>query len=220
VLTGYRERRLNGMDADLTTNEHRASLAIWGIGGPVAAGTAFTVTVGAKCHQGCSLTGQQVALTGPDGQVSASLGDTVWAGTGLYWAAVPLTMPQTSLGSQIWKARLEPVGLAPAHQPAGYSFSVSSVPALQHQLTVKFVGMPDARPLSRAHIRVGPYHALTDEEGTARLQVHSGSYAVAAWHRIHFPAQQDVTVDGDESVTITAELVPDTDPKYVPHHWG
>ena len=29
-----------------------------------------------------------------------------------------------------------------------------------------------------------------------------------------------LAVDGDERVTITAELVPDTDPKYVPHHWG
>jgi hypothetical protein len=208
------------MDADMGTNQHRASLAIWGIGGPVAAGTAVAVTVGAKCQEGCSLVGQQVVLTGPDGQASARLGDTVWKGTGLYWAAVPLTMPLAPLGSHVWNARLEPVGLVPVHRAAGYSFSVTSVPALRYELTVKFLGMPGAKPLSRAHIRVGPYHALTDDQGTARLQVHPGAYAVAAWHRIHFPAQQEITVDGDERVTITAELVPDTDPKYVPHHWG
>jgi len=202
------------------TIQHRTSLAIWGIDGPVVADTVFTVTVGAKCHEGCSLAGQQVALTGPGGQVSAELGDIVWEGTRLYWAAVPMTMPLAPLGSHVWNASLEPASLVPAHRPACYSFSVTSVPSLAYELTVEFLGMPDARPLSRAHVRVGPYHALTDDEGTARLRVHPGSYAVAAWHRIHFPAQQEITVDGDERVTITAELVPDTDPKYVPHHWG
>jgi hypothetical protein len=208
------------MDADTGNSQHRASLAIWGIDGPVAAGTAFTVTVGAKCNEGCSLAGQQVTLTGPDSQVSVRLGDTVWEGTGLYWAAVPLTMPLTPLGSHIWNARLELARLVPVHRPAAYSFSATSVPSHRYELTVRFLGMPDARPLSRAHVRVGPYHALTDEHGTARLHVHPGAYTVAAWHRIHFPAQQEVVVDGDERVTITAELVPDTDPKYVPHHWG
>lgn len=200
---------------------HRISMAVWGVAGPVTAGSSLTVKVGAKCTRGCSLAGQQISVAGQDREVRGRLSETLWEGTRLYWTEVRVSVPTGALGGMVWNATLKSDHkLFPEHKHAGYRFSAFAVPSARRELKVRLLGLPGAMPLSRAHIRVGPYHAMTDEEGCAALRVHPGAYTLTALHRIHYPVVQEVEVWESAEVTLTTELVPDTDPRYVPHHWG
>ncbi|WP_238015726.1 hypothetical protein KZZ52_36740 [Dactylosporangium sp. AC04546] len=197
---------------------HTASLAVWGLQGPVEAGHPFTAAVGGTCNAGCVLTSRQVEIVDADGATvaRAELGDTAWPGTAnLVWGNVELVAPQTP-GTHQWTARIA----APGHAAAQFAFSVASVPAPRHQLTVQVLDGTKRKPLKAAHVGAGPVHAVTDGDGRATLLLPPGDVTIQVWKQKYSAAEQALHVGGDAEVSFTIRYVPDKDPQYVRDFWA
>ncbi len=146
-------------------------------------------------------------------------GDQVWQGTdNLYRCPVPLVAPAIP-GLHRWTARIGPQGEATLHREAQHSFSIASIPAPEHRLTVEVLNKARSMGLGQPHVRVGPYSATMDAQGRATLHVTAGDHVVQAWKPTFFAREERVHVKADTTVQLTTEVVSDKDPQYNRDSW-
>jgi hypothetical protein len=188
-----------------------ASLAVWDVPMPVAAGESFTIKVGAKAASGGALAGSRVEVTDAAGAVVASgaLGDAPWPGTqALHWTEIEVPAP-TKEGPADYAVRLVP---SPNHDAAPARFSVAAAAKPEHTLAVKVTERRTADPLADVEIRLGPFHARTDADGRADIRIGKGTYELRLWRTAHMAEPMTVSIDGDASVALTMTHVPEEHP--------
>lgn len=197
------------------TRVHSTSLAVWDNPSPIARGTMFPLKVGAKCTSGCSLAGRTVQILDGDGvQVAeAILGDTPRAGTtGLYWCEVAMRAPEAE-ARHSWSVRLAPVDHYLPHadaRPAAFSFTVS--PPAEHRVNVALSDGATQEPVTRAHVRLGAFRGETDDNGRVGFEVPPGQYKLFIWKEHVDAPGQDLRVDRDMDLAVTAEVHSEPDP--------
>jgi hypothetical protein len=198
----------------LATRAHTTSVAVWGIEGPVEAGDAFTVHVGAKCGDGCAVAGHEIEVLDQAGRPLAAgrLGERAWPGTAaLFWCAVPLEAP-TEAGAFRWSVRLG-AQLDLPHQGSAQAFSFAVLPRPEHRLTVEVLEAAAGAPVAGAMVRIGPWRGVTDTAGLASIGLPRGEHVVAAWKTQYRAASRKLTLDGDTRVRLTIEAIPEENPE-------
>lgn len=191
-----------------------SSLAIWDVPSPVVIGERFTVKVGVKSAAACGLEGATVEiLDGADTVVGRGrLGGTPWVGTcALYWTEVDLPAPARE-GIVSWLARFHRTDVPLPHREAQARFSVAAVRPPECRLTITFADKETAQPIDNAHIRLGPFRAITDAAGRAELLIPVGRYEVKIWHTAYQTPHMTVDVDGDVALELSGVNVPEEDP--------
>src|SRR5262245_55710774 len=135
-----------------------ASIAVWDVPLPVAAGAAFSIKVGVKSHVGAALAGSAVHVCDADGKVVASgaLGAKPWPGTeALYWVGLDMPAPAAHQAEEF----------AVTSNGVVSRFSVAVMPKPDHTFTVTITDQDSAAPLSGVEIRLGAFHARTGANG-------------------------------------------------------
>jgi hypothetical protein len=199
---------------DSTVKPHAASLAVWAAPNAAIAGELFTLKAGAKCSDGCDLSGQRIEVCDAAGAVVASgqTGATPWPGTAaLYWTELTLPAP-VDVGPAAWSARLDANALDVPHDCAAASFSVTVIRPPEHTLTVKVVAKDTAAPIEDADIRLGACRARTGPSGVAQVRIGKGRYELHVWKAGYETPATAVEVRADAFVEIEALALPDDDP--------
>ena len=101
----------------------------------------------------------------------------------------------------------EPGGAADAHSGGRARFGVRVVPAPDCRVTVVALDAESRTPVEGARVVAHPYRAVTDERGTAELQVPAGEYRLFVSGKGCVPFRFDGAVTAD--TTIRAELEQD-----------
>lgn len=187
------------------------SLAVWGVPMPVVAGKMFSIKAGAKSASGHSLAGHRVEVFDATGVVVASgnLGESPLAGTeALYWTAIDVPAPATGQVTE-YAVRFIP---GQGHDATASRFSVAATAGPEHRLDVKVTEQSTAAALGGVEIRLGPFHARTDEAGRAELRVCKGEYQLHLWRTAHIAPPQPIRIDGDASIELTMAHVPEEHP--------
>ena len=210
------------VDKPESSASHNISLAVWGVDAPVEAGSAFKITVGAKCTDDCQLTGSAVqVLNTQDEQVgSGLLGAELYSpDVKLYWTEIELVAPAEA-GSYVWQVRLsappqlanqpDPSGLAETriHPPVEAIFSFSVVAQASCQVRVTVIGQDNLQALEKTRVMLRPHSAFTDENGVAVFAVAVGTYRLFARCNRYEDYDGMVEVTGDMDLQI--ELEPST----------
>jgi hypothetical protein len=197
---------------------HPTSLAVWDIGNPIEAGTAFNVKIGAKCHDGCNLAGCHVMVLDTQDKVMATgiLSDDVYSDTvRLYWVEVELSAPDVP-GQHIWKVLLPEMtentavpesesSQTPSHAAASASFSLNVVNAADNELTIVTVDKDSQQPVANAHVMLRPYSGYTDSDGLLRLRVSKGSYRLCITVNRYENYFEVIDVNDSRSITVGVE---------------
>jgi hypothetical protein len=187
------------------------SLAVWGVPMPVVAGEMFSIKAGAKSASGQSLADHRVEVFDATGvmMASGSLGETPLAGTeALYWTAISVPAPAAEQVTE-YAVRFIP---GPGHDATATQFSVAATARPEHKLNVKVTEQSTAEALGDVEIRLGPFHARTDEAGHAELRVCKGEYQLHLWRTAHIAQPRPIRINGDASVALTMAHVPEEHP--------
>lgn len=200
------EHRTREEKSTRRTAPHSASLAVWDVPSPVAAGRRFAIKVGATCASACDLTGQAVAVRDERGVTvgGGELGAEPWPGTrALRWAEVELIAPATT-GVADWVVVCAATRSRLAHgaAPAPLAFVVDWPPA--HRVTLTVVAPETRAPIGGADLRIGAYRAVTDSDGVGRVDLPPGVYGVALWADGYVGPPTEIAVAGDLAVEIVA----------------
>jgi hypothetical protein len=199
------------------TRPLRCSLAIWNAPSTVVTGERFTVRIGAKSPASCVLKGAAVEVRDDEGTIvgSGRLGDVPWEGTAaLYWTAIELPAPSKP-GIASWSVRFLPAEMEGGlpHDEAAASFSFAAVRPPDHRLTITLVDRHASTPIENAHIRLGPFRALTDASGIARVALPKGTYEITVWHAGYETDTATVDIaDADVALRLMGTAVPEEDP--------
>ena len=102
---------------------------------------------------------------------------------------------------------VEPGGVADEHTRGRARFGVRVVPAPECRVTVVALDAASRTPVEGARVVAHPYRAVTDERGTAELQVPAGEYRLFVSGRGCIPFRFDGAVTAD--TTIRADLEQD-----------
>ncbi len=215
---------------------HPTSIAVWGVPSPVVVSSRFSVTVGVRCPQACSLTGEPVVVRDAAGAEvgRGRLGSQPAPGTrALYAAEVALAAPADA-GVHAWTAAFPAAGpgaaaaeeggtaaapppetAAPPEAPhaeaqAAFSFRVAARP--EHRVTLTVHDRDTEDPLAAVEVHLGPYRAATDARGRARVEVPPGRYDLYVRKAGYAPHTEDVAVTGDLALRVAAAPAPDVDP--------
>ncbi len=202
------------LPVEFSTKPHESSLAVWDVPATVVTGERFRVKVGARSSAACSLQGSKVEILDADGAVvgNGQLSDAPWPGTSaLYWAELELPAPAKD-GLTSWSARFGATDSELPHNAAMAGFGFTTVPPLEHKLTLKFVEQETEKPIENVQIRVGPFRSATDESGVAELSMPRGSYEMSVWHPKWETPDRTVEVSEDATLQIQATPVPEDDP--------
>lgn len=197
-----------------TTRALMSSLAIWDVPSPVVIGGRFTIKIGAKSSASCELKGAKVEVLDDAGTLvgRGQLGDVSWEGTAaLYWTEVELPAPPDE-GIVSWSARFAPADLELPHDEAVACFSFAAVRPPDHRLTITFVEKETEKPIENAHIRLGPFRALTDAGGAAQLSMPKGTYEIKVWHAGYEAPPTTVDIIDDVTLRLVGVAVPEEDP--------
>jgi len=190
---------------------HRTSLAVWDVPSPVEIGQTLTCRIGAKCAQGCDLSGQEVDVSEESGARLASviLGDSSLPGSsGLFWGEVELAVPPVE-GLVCRVVELPTQELPLPHESASHRFSFAAARPAECRLTVEVIQEGSGDPVSDAQVRVGAYQGSTDAAGRAVVAVARGTYQLLVW-RVGYKAPPKVLeIEEDLTVSVEAELLPD-----------
>jgi hypothetical protein len=198
----------------ITTVPHETSLAAWDIPSPLVRGAEFALKVGAKCTSSCALAGKPIEIRDEKGRLMASgaLGDAAWEGTtALYWTTLTAKAPK-KLGLHEWSASFSGAELKLPHGAATARFSFVAVPEPEHSVQVMVVDKATKAPVEGAQVRLGLYRAVTGENGTARLKVSKGEFALIVTHARYDMPESRVAVARDVRVKVAAEKLPEEDP--------
>ena len=195
------------------TDQYAISLAVWDVPMPVVAGERFSIKVGAKAMSSRKLAGCRVEVCDAAGAVAASgtLGDEPWAGTeALYWAALGVPAPAQQQLAE-YSVRLVPHH-AGSDTAVATRFNVAAAAKPEHRLTVKVTERDTAAALAGVEIRLGPFHARTDQTGRAELHLCKGDYQLQLWRTAHIAPPQPISIKGDLSIELTMVHVPEEHP--------
>ena len=195
---------------------HEISLAVWDLESPLVVTQSSKMKVGARCSQGCALTGQEIIVS-EAAQMAAgtnNLGSEPWQGTNaLYWAEVDFTAPSTE-GRFDWEVALTASGLELPHTTASSHFSFITVPPPEHRVTVRVVEKTTAVPIEEADVRLGMYRGRTGEAGLANVELPKGSYEVVVYKLGYQAPPRAVEVTSDVSIQIEIEHDPEPAQEY------
>jgi hypothetical protein len=197
----------------MTTTVHDTSLAVWDIA-PTVAGEITSLKVGAKSSAGCALNGRRIEVIDGDAVVASGiLGGTPWPGSSaLFWTEIEMRGP-TRLGAVALAVRFDPIVSDQPHRGAILQFHVSVVAKPEHTLTVKVIA--DGAPIEEAHIRLGPYRAITDGSGVAQVKMAKGVYELVVWKAGYDILATPVTIGANAIVSVEARALPENDPDSV-----
>ncbi len=187
------------------------SLAVWDVPLPVVAGARFSIKVGAKSASCLALGGRRVEVSDAAGAVVASgtLGDALWPETeALYWTALDVPAPAKPLATE-YAVRFVPDQDADA---GATQFSVTATAKPKHQLIVQVTERDTAAALGDVEIRIGPFHARTDNKGRAELSVCTGEYQIELWRTAHIAAPQPIYIEADMDMDLEMVHVPEDHP--------
>jgi hypothetical protein len=190
------------------------SVAVWDVPSPVIIGARCAVRVGAKSAADCVLEGATIEIVDEAGTVvgSGRLGGTPWEGTcALYWTEVEVSAPARE-GIASWRARFPATDIRLPHTEAEARFSIAAVRPPECRLTMTFVDRETEEPIESAHIRLGPFRAVTDASGRAELSIPAGPYEVKVWHHAYETPSTTVEVNGDLALQLHGVSVPEEDP--------
>ena len=173
---------------------------------PVVAGERFTIKAGAKSAGGEALAGSRVEVCDAAGKVVASgvLGDRPLAGTeALYWTALNMPSPgQEQAAEYIVRLGSE----------ATTRFSVAAAARPTYVLKVSVTEQDSKDTLSGVEIRLGAFHARTDQDGRAEIRVCDGEYQLQLWRSAHIAQPTPIKIGGDASIELTMVHVPEEHP--------
>src|SRR6185295_6452575 len=196
------------------TVPHATSLAVWDTPSPVIRNTKFTVKAGAKCTASCKLGGRVIEVRDETDKVmgSAALSDATWAETvSLYWTSVNLKAPR-KLGLHAWTVSFAAGDLRLPHEGDASRFSFVTVAEPAHSVSVKVIDKKTKAPVANAQVRVGPFRAVTNASGSAKLGVSKGEFPLVVTHARYEMAERTLDVAKDVRLRIAAEPLPPEDP--------
>lgn len=213
VVTQQTSAVPTGNDAAL----HECSLAVWDVPGAVSAGDMFTPTVGINCSNGCVLGGEHIDVLNREGEITAEavLSDEPWPGTAaLYTARVPLCAPPIT-GQGRWTVRVaQGTSDRLLHLLTGATFEVTIRERPEHSVTISIVHADTRLPIAQADVRLGPYRAITNEQGIARIGAARGAYVLDAWKSGYADCGGGhVNVDGHIAIALETATVTRASPE-------
>ncbi|MCL2137679.1 MAG: hypothetical protein FWH40_09250 [Coriobacteriia bacterium] len=197
------------------TAAHSTSMAVWDVPDPVESQSVFTVRVGAKCSNGCSIARTLVSIFDAGRQLgSGYLGEAVFSDKlDLYWADIEVVAP-VEAGHYQWEAVLSASEAesaasgeaAAVHLQATARFNVNVALAAEHSLTVTIVGQDTQEAPGRTRVILLPYRGYANENGVYTAKVAAGTYELllVADRYDDFRATIDITGETE----FRAELVP------------
>ena len=194
-----------------STRPHRIALSAWDLPAPATAEERYTIKVGAKCLDGCDLSGQELSLHGDAGKASfasTTLGDEPWAGTSaLLWEEMDISAPAEE-GETDWSIQMDTSEVDLPHEavPAPVRFRVA--PRASQSVQVRVVNAETHDPVSAAQVRIGPYRGKTDGNGIATVQVACGDHPLTVWKPAFETPRLEIHVDGDTSINIELTEIP------------
>lgn len=194
------------LTVQVTGRPHATRMTVWDVTSPAVAGEAVTLTIGARSSAGESLAGLPFEIHGQDGKVvrAGQLGETPLPGTdALYWTETSLSAPE-ALGAVEYGVRSTGAPAPSAHDPGSTAFSVIVVSSPEHAVTVTLTDDATGAPIAKAHARLGPHRATTDQAGVARFAVGTGSYELTVWHARFETAASIIDVSSAMSLAIKA----------------
>lgn len=197
---------------------HKTSLLVWGAPSAIAAGAAFTVTVGLKCSGGCAMAGRRIEIFDEAGASVASqhMGAETRPGTsGLYQTEVSLRAPDL-IARQVWEARVVGDDDHFPHEPAATRFGLNFVAAPEHRVTLEVTDASTKMPIRGASVVMHPFRATTDANGVATLAVCKGDYTIWVSAAGHDPVCKyvDIAADYTSKAELSAEVKEDPDAFY------
>jgi len=114
-------------------------------------------------------------------------------------------------GIVTWSARLPAMELGMPHGQSAASFSVAAVRRPDHRLTITFTDDQTEKPIENAHIRLGPFRAITNACGQAEVLVPGGTYDVKVWHPGYEAPATALDVQGDLALRLAGSALPEED---------
>lgn len=199
----------SSLDLCVQVRPHRTSVAVWDVPSPVPVNGSFRVAVGVKCSDGCRLAEQALEVCDETGTSIgvARTGQLPWPGTtALYWSEAELTAPANA-GQTSWTVRLPASDTGLPHAGSSCAFGFVAVESPDHQVTVKVVEEASGVPLANVGVRVGPYHAETDDAGRATVDVAGGTYELSVWKAGYKAPARTIEVRQDLTVDVVAAEV-------------
>ena len=178
---------------------HVATALVWDVPSFVPAGSRFSVSVGAKCPNGCSLAGAPLEVVDETGTrlVAARLGRKPFAGTsGLYWAAAQVVTPARA-GLSTWSVVMSICDHTCLAAPL--AFTVAELPHCV--LTVAVVDGRGA-PVFDAVVMAGRFRASTDSAGVAQVPASLGRCEILVLKAGLAAPATTITVNRDASLCI------------------
>ena len=208
-----------GVSRPAQNSEHAVSLAIWDVSNPVEEGEVVRLKAGAKCKMGCSLAGERIDVSGPEGTAITTglLGTNPAPGTNaLFWTQMEFRPPALQ-GLKEWTVSFERTQTPPFHSEARSRFGVMfTKPALCH-LVVTVADEATRAPLANAYVRLGDATMFTDTSGKAVATVSAGTKELVSWKRDHKMSRLKLEVSKDDEITLNLTPYPC---KYCPDRTG
>ena len=185
---------------------HTTSVALWGVPSPLV-GHPFTVKVGIKCSALCRLGGQRVEVHDDDGVKlgEGRLGDDLKPGTqGLYEGEVHLIAPENA-GVFTASVSFTPEDFSLPHLGIVGDFTFRCLEPPEHTVSVRVVPEGIEAPLEGIEVRVGACRTMTDSDGTAEVEVSSGSHELSVWRIDIEPVFIELSVTQDTEIKVDVE---------------
>jgi hypothetical protein len=202
------------MIAPETDSPHEASLAVWDLASPAVSGRRTTLKIGISCPSGCSLSGTIIDIRNAEGAQIASgrVGSEPWPDTvALYWVALDVAAPETE-GTHAWSVRA--ISEDSVHPPLESIVRLVTSRPPEHRVIVEVIEQGSGGALPGVELRVGPFRAVTDDDGIAYVDVPGGTYEVCAWKIGHNLLSTTVHVAGDTTVHLEVAMTPEAEQPY------
>jgi hypothetical protein len=84
----------------------------------------------------------------------------------------------------------------------------------EHRVIVEVIEQGSGGALPGVELRVGPFRAVTDDDGIAYVDVPGGTYEVCAWKIGHNLLSSTVHVAGDTTVHLEVAMTPEAEQPY------
>ncbi len=182
---------------------HSTSLAVWGVPSPMRA-SAFSIKVGIKCSAGCHLAGQLVVVHDEARRKlgEGTLGKAPRPGTdALYEAELRLVAPDRA-GVFSCSVDFSGDGLRLPHVGTRGGFTFRCLEPPEHTVSVRVVPDGVDSSLEDIEVRLGPYRAMTDSAGMARVAVAKGAYELSVWRIDLEPVRLEIDVTEDTEIEV------------------
>jgi len=189
---------------------HPTYVVVWDVPTNVVVREKFTVKVGIKCSNGCSLASSPFGLYDHEGaQVAVgTLPDEQWPDTvGLHVAEVELEAP-ASEGLYTWSVKRAQSDLEMPHAESSIEFGVRVVGRPECLVTIESVDKVTQAPLIGARVVMHPYRVVTDEHGVARVRVAKGNYQLFVSQTNYLTCGLPVDVAADMTTRVQLDLEP------------